>query len=512
VVYDRDIWWADNWEATEFGRDYDFGKSFFAQFGELLRSAPMPAVFNGKTVNCPYSNHVGESKDCYLIFASWECENVLYGGKALASKDSVDVLSAKGCEKVYEVVSSTKLFNCAFARNSENCNDCFLVDNCKGCSNCFGCVNLLNKSYHIFNVPYSKEEYFEKLKDFDLGIFAGIARAKEQFATLQRQSINRYANLVNAHNSTGDNLHDVSNVRDSYDLFDDVKDCRFVINGGLRMTDFYDGYGVGIMELGYECIDSGLKAQRLLFSVVAWEGHDVEYSYNCHNCRNVFGCIGLRNKEYCILNKQYTKEDYPAMRASIIEHMAKQAYTDKSGKTYAYGEFFPPELSPFAFNETIGQEFFPLSKDQALSQGFNWAEPELRNYDINRLSLDLPDHIKDVSDSILQDTIGCAHLGTCAHQCTTAFKIVPQELAFYREKNLALPRLCSNCRHYERLALRNPMQLWHRKCMCDGMVYKNTSPHTKHSEGPCQNKFETTFAPECSEIVYCGDCYQAEIV
>jgi hypothetical protein len=37
--------------------------------------------------------------------------------------------------------------------------------------NCVGCVNLRNKQYHIFNKPYSKEEYAKKLVDFDFGSF-----------------------------------------------------------------------------------------------------------------------------------------------------------------------------------------------------------------------------------------------------------------------------------------------------------------------------------------------------
>ncbi len=40
-------------------------------------------------------------------------------------------------------------------------------------------------------------------------------------------------------------------------------------------------------------------------------------------CQNCFGCISLRNASYCILNKQYTKEEYEALVPQIIEHMSK---------------------------------------------------------------------------------------------------------------------------------------------------------------------------------------------
>ncbi|MDI6602734.1 MAG: hypothetical protein QME57_01260 [Patescibacteria group bacterium] len=105
---------------------------------------------------------------------------------------------------------------------------------------------------------------------------------------------------------------------------------------------------------------------------------------------------------------------------------------------------------------------------------------------------------------------------TCNEQCTTAFKIIPQELEFYRKMNLPLPRLCPNCRHYQRIKQRNPLKFWKRKCMCGGQtstngVYKNTIKHF-HGDNSCPNEFLTTYAPDRPEIVYCEKCYLAEVV
>ena len=63
----------------------------------------------------------------------------------------------------------------------------------------------------------------------------------------------------------------------------------------------------------------------------------------------------MRNNSYCILNKQYTKEEYEALVSKIIEQMNTMPYVDKNGVTYKYGEFFPIELSPFGYNETVAQ-------------------------------------------------------------------------------------------------------------------------------------------------------------
>ena len=191
-------------------------------------------------------------------------------------------------------------------------------------------------------------------------------------------------------------------------------------------------------------------------------------------------------------------------------------YKDKGGKIYTYGEFFPPELSPFAYNESIVQEYFPLTKEQAISQGYTWRDPKKRQYTITMTNDRIPDHINDVSDSILQETIGCMHGGTCNEQCTSAFRMIPQELEFYRKMGLPLPHLCPNCRYYQRLKQRNPLRLWHRKCQCDGKtssngVYPNQTSHF-HDQFPCPNEFETSYSPERQEIIYCEACYQEEVV
>jgi hypothetical protein len=76
-------------------------------------------------------------------------------------------------------------------------------------------------------------------------------------------------------------------------------------------------------------------------------------------CSNCFGCISLRNKSYCILNKQYSKEEYEKLVPQIIEKM--QADGER-------GEFFDPSLSSFGYNETVAQEYFPLTRDEASSR------------------------------------------------------------------------------------------------------------------------------------------------
>jgi hypothetical protein len=73
----------------------------------------------------------------------------------------------------------------------------------------------------------------------------------------------------------------------------------------------------------------------------------------------------LRNKQYCIFNKQYSKQEYENIVPTIIAQMQE---------TSEWGEFFDPSISPFGYNETVANEYFPLSKQEATTNGYKWQD------------------------------------------------------------------------------------------------------------------------------------------
>jgi hypothetical protein len=326
-----------------------------------------------------------------------------------------------------------------------------------------------------------------------------------------------------SHHSTdvvGNWIEDSKNAKIAFNCrnTEDVKYAFSLLEAKDSMDHCHWGRGT---ELVYESINVGRQCAKISMCSECWDQvHDAEYSLNCHASSYLFGCIGLRNKQYCILNKQYEEAEYKRVRGKIIEHMKTVLYTDAKGKTYGYGEFFPPELSPFAYNETIAQEFFPTSKESAVTQGYAWKEPEAKQYAPTVTADALPDHIRDINDAIAKEIIQCAHEGNCNEQCATAFRILPVELEAYRRLNLPLPRLCPNCRHYARLKRRNPLRLRHGRCECvgakslpqkgTGFEYRNTGAHA-HGANACPNEFETTYPEGKEEIVYCESCYQSEV-
>lgn len=512
-AYEHGAFFSDNWDPLAYGQDYDFQKPFFKQFQELMIRTPALALFDSKSANSSYCNLVVEQKNCYLTSASWTSEDCMYINRGDHNKNSLDLHTCGRNEFCYDNVYCEDSYRLFYSHTCKDCNDSYFLYDCRGCSNCFGCAGLRNKNYYIFNEPYTKEEYLKKIKEFDVGDWNVVQGVKRQVAELCLRAPHRYAQVFKSTNTVGDHIHNARNAYYCFDFLGGAENVKYSHWSSQELKDSYDtGPGTGgNSELLYETVSCGTQDSRCMFGSVNWYSHDLQYSINCHGSNNLFGCVSLVNKSYCIFNKQYTKEEYQAIVPKIIAHMNEMPYVDKKGRVYKYGEFFPIEICPFPYNDTVAQDYMPLTKEQAQVQGYSWGEAQSRNYKITKRAAGLPIKISDVSDDITQETIGCIHEGTCQDGCATAFRILPDELKFYRNLRIPLPRLCFACRHKERLEQRNPMKLWHRRCDCDYQVYKNTVKHQHHPEGRCPNEFETSYAPDRPEIVYCESCYNKEV-
>lgn len=512
-VYDHKAWWGDDWDAQTYSRDFDFSKTFFSQFGELLREVPDIALLNINPVNSDYCSITEGNKNCYLVIGGDFNENSAYSAFIFNSKECLDTYWIAKSEYNYETVDCIQCSKLMFSRYCEGCYDSAFLLNCRNCHDCFGCVNLVNKSYQIFNQQYSKEEYKEKMAEIKLGNYKNLHEIKERFQKESAKFPRRFAHAIHAVNSTGDNLEETKNCKLCFDVADGAKDSSYIWLAYSSIANCLDCDHSGLKsEDGYES-SSLYPGSRAFFSRLIISCHDVQYSYNCHNSSNLFGCVGLRNKKFCILNKQYSEEEYRELVPKIIEQMNTMPYVDKVGRVYKYGEFFPVEISPFAYNETVAQELVPLTKVEVEKEGYAWREPEVKEHKGTVDAKDLPDEIKDVKDSILEETISCEHGGNCTEQCTKAFRLTKSELDFYRKMNLPLPRFCHSCRHYQRISQRNPLKLWPRECMCGGKTsgqYANTAEHF-HGDAKCSEKFETSYSPDRPEMIYCEQCYQAEV-
>lgn len=509
-VYDPDYWMSDQWDAGDYARDYDFTRPFFEQFKELFDSVPTSSTLHVNIVNSNYT--VGlDMKNCYMCFDSGFCEDSVYGVSLQKSRQCLETINCKACELCYWMINGTGCYRTFFSRNCTSCVDVWFSQDCSGCTDCFGCANLRNKTYYIFNEPYSKEEYEKKIKEFDLMSSHNLLQMKKQIEDFWSKKPVRFRHGLKDVGCTGDYIYNAAELRNCF-FSNGAKNCahsQSIIYDPIADSMDLTSSGIGI-ELAYEVSGSGETINRVLFAADSHTITDSQYVINCRSLSDCFGCAGLKSRKYCILNKQYTKDEYNELLPKVIQHMKDVPYIDEKGRVYEYGEFFPPHMSLFHYNESQGYEYFPLDKEKVEEMGFNWRTPLERNYAITLSSDAIPDRIDETLETITAEVIGCAHdeHGThskdCGANCATAFKITAQELQFYRQMNLPLPRLCFNCRHIDRIGWRNSPALYKRSCDCESLSHNH--------EGKCPNEFETSYAPDRAEIVYCESCYQQEMV
>jgi hypothetical protein len=266
----------------------------------------------------------------------------------------------------------------------------------------------------------------------------------------------------------------------------------------LKAANSYDCVQLFMgVENAYECATCGEGAYNLKYCFNCWAGaRDLEYCGYGVGASSCFGCVGLSKKEYCILNKQYTKEEYEAMLPKIREHMNAMPYYDSKGRKYVYGDFFPAEFSPLSYNESLAQDYIPLDKETAREQGFVWRNVNPREFQTTIDAVNLPDQILNITDEISNEIIAC-------EKCKRAYRILPFELQFYRRIGLPIPHHCSNCRFLERSKFINKPKLYTRFCMCKNENHEH--------QDQCKNEFMTTYSPNGVEIVYCESCYQKEM-
>lgn len=473
TVYCKECWWSDKWDPLNYAQDFDFNKPFFEQFDAFLKKVPKCAIDNFDQENSDYCNFSCHNKDSYMLFGTWFNERSMYCNTALHSLEVRDCLYVNKCRHSYELIDCEECYELFCAQNCMFCSNSYFLYDCKNCQNCIFCWNLRNKQLHISNRPVSKEEFSAKIKEF-LGSYKAFKEAFKKYRELtKKEAIHKFMEGEKNENSSGNllwgckNSHNVFYGLEAEDVTNSIRTTKH-----QKDSMFINGNSCG--ELMYDSIHCDY-CHNGKFSIGGEHNTDFSYCQFCYQCEYIFGCISLRHKKYCILNKQYSKEKYEELIPKIIEHMTK---------TGEYGYFFPMSISPFGYNETVAQEYYPLTKEKALSLGAKWLDKDRKEF--KQSTAEIPDNITNIDEKICNEILQC-------ESCGKNYKIIKQELAFYKKYNLPIPRKCFACRHMERFALRAPYRLFERTC-------------TK-----CGKSLESSYSPDRPEKVYCENCYLKEV-
>jgi hypothetical protein len=389
-------------------------------------------------------------------------------------KDVYDSMYTNESTLCFQCISVNNGYGCFALEESSDCKESYFSYQLLGCDHCIFSSNLSNKSYYAFNAPVSKEE-FETIKQKYLnGSYTAWQKGWQKYLDMREDFVKRFAHNLNCENVTGDHLYNCRNCDDVFESFD-AEDCLNSVSMASS-KDVQNTYSAGWMGCEVVYSSSVMRGCKMCaFCTYTWFSSDMTYCDSCVSCDNCFGCIGLKHKKFCILNKQYSELEYRDLLPKIIEHMKSIS---------EWGQMMPAKYFPYAYNESAAQDFFPLQKEEAVKLGYRWFDYEAPPLKVGKTipASRLPDNLTDTPDDILSWAIECDVTGR-------PFKIVLQELKFYREYGLPIPRLHPFERHRQRMALRNPLQLFERQC------------------GECGDGLRSSYAPDCPDTIYCEKCY-----
>jgi hypothetical protein len=321
---------------------------YLQELEKLKNENPRLGLLGISNENSPYINYSAYCKNCHMIFASDYNEDSMYSYFIYFCKDCLECSYCNKCELCLECVDCNDCYNCIFCQDCKNCIDCGLCFACQACNNCFGCVNLVRKEFYIFNEKFTKEEYFKKLaelkKAYNEASKDELEAIKSKVQELRLKNPVISSHQLHNENCTGDYIY---NSKDAFNCFDvkQMEDSSYM-NNCIDCKDSMDCSNIYHKnELCYMCT-AGTYLYNCNFCYCCFESQDLDYCESCYNSHDLFLCVNQKHKEFMILNKQYSKEDYFKEKARILEEMKANG---------EYGKFLS---STFPYEDTLAAIMF----------------------------------------------------------------------------------------------------------------------------------------------------------
>lgn len=275
--------------------------SFFEDLLALRKSTPLVGSVRLKNINSDYTYNTDQCKNCYLIANAVGNEDCMYGRDLYGNQNCVDCDHILKCTLCYECLNSKECWNCTHLQDCANCADCDVGYYLKDCQNCIGCVDLRKKKFCIFNEQFSEEEFFRRKKTLT------PSEIEEKFEELEQKTPRVFAIQLNCENCIGESIFNSKNIYPGFDV-NGCQDCMY-IEETKDVKDSVDISFIEHAELCYECSCNYIM-YNCNFCFMCSNCTNLDYCELCFNCKDCFGCIGLNHKQHCILNRQYSREEY----------------------------------------------------------------------------------------------------------------------------------------------------------------------------------------------------------
>lgn len=400
----------------------------------------------------------------------------MYVQGSMHDKECVDTFAFGNSEIAYECMGGGLSYKAFWSQHIMRCTESYFLYDCEDCINCFMSSGLRHKQYVFCGKQLTQEAYEQQMAIIDFGSFATITLLKDEFAQMKEKYSKRYILTARSQNVSGNYLYGCKDTLESYmmESAENCVNCYHMVNNVKDCLDVCAfGYG---LERAYHSSAVGGGSYHVRASTIVIEGSkDIEYCIETRGCSDCFGSVGIVKEQYCILNIQYSKEEFFVLKKLLIDHMKQ---------TGEYGKFFPKSMSPWGYNETVAQLVMPLSQEEAVKKGFKWFEKSLPQYTTDQVYVP-PDNIRDVQwDNLVGKVIVCAESGR-------PFKIIKQEFDFYKKYSIPFPRLHPD------------MRLKHR--------FPTGELYNLH-EAPCAScKITIQTSMRNEDSVLCESCYQKAI-
>jgi hypothetical protein len=126
---------------------------------KLRENIPMVDLIEYENVESDLMVYSFLNTRCHDLMWSRENEDCAYLFEGVKCKDTVDGVLTFQTNVCYECVGNDNISHSAYLIDCSRTHFSYFCNYCADCEYCFGCVGLEFKKYHIFNKPYSPDEY-----------------------------------------------------------------------------------------------------------------------------------------------------------------------------------------------------------------------------------------------------------------------------------------------------------------------------------------------------------------
>ncbi len=409
------VWWVVSSSVFEDSRHElpileEWNWDVFENFWSLMRKISLPNTHHYSLAeNAQYANIVSTSKNVYLSFwVTWWCENVMYSLSSKINSSSVfdSVMVRMWSDQVYWSSCVFNSYQIFYSRSIVDSHAIWYSENLIWCHECIWCIWLENQSYHIDNISYSKDEYFAR-KEFVLEALRNtwITKSLIDSSHYKCTDVTWVLYCYNTHSSRHVIFwwHEdwLSHVHDAF------------------MASWGENYAA-VCHAAWDSV-------WVFCSALIRKWFSIYYSYFCEYCSFCFWCIWLKNRSYCIFNKQYEKDEW--FRA--VEQLFVQMEW-----SWQLGKFFPGELCPFFVNDSAAGLLLKIDRNSIQQKWYLWRDEEI--------AVDIPDwmekvHVSDLPLLLSEDTDYLLKK-VLVDESWKAYRLLKMEYDFLKRYWLSIPQ------------------------------------------------------------------------